>query len=117
METWKITFLPFNQSLVLHEGFLGSDALGRAHPPSVEGGGRDFPPRSALREQLPVQKMYSKEPQSTWRKSGKLKWVTKVGFRGEPVRQCSEMGSEKSYPRFGFPSVHQGELVHSFFRQ
>lgn len=55
MEKWKITFLPFNQSLVLHEEFCGSSALGSVHSPSVEGGGRDFLSKSALREQLPIQ--------------------------------------------------------------
>lgn len=66
METWKITFPPFNQNLVLREGFLGSDALGRARFCSVEGGGRGFVSKSALREQLPVQATHS-EPQSAWR--------------------------------------------------
>lgn len=55
METGKITFPPFNQSLVLHEGVLGSDALGRVHCPSVEGDVRDFLSEAALREQLPIQ--------------------------------------------------------------
>lgn len=59
MEMWKITFVAFNQSLVLHEGFLGIGALGRAHSPSVEGGGRNFLSKPALREQLPVQATYS----------------------------------------------------------
>lgn len=98
METGKITFPPFSQSLVLHEGFLGSDALGRAHCPSVEGGGRDFPSKPALREQLLIQAMDS-EPQSAWRsrrESGKLRQVTKVGFEGEPGREHPEAGSERS---------------------
>ena len=45
-----MTFLPFNQSLVLHKGFLESDALRRAGFASIGEGGICFVCKSALRE-------------------------------------------------------------------
>lgn len=45
-----MTSLSFNQSLLLHEGFLESDALRRAGFASIEGGSIRFVRKSVLRE-------------------------------------------------------------------
>lgn len=116
MEKWKITFLPFNQSLVLHEEFCGSSALGSVHSPSVEGGGRDFLSKSALREQLPIQATFWAPKCSEKQKKSQM--GHKSGIWGRTWQRMLRNRIRDLSAQVGVSKwAHWGGFILLFFRQ